>query len=99
MKTIDRDTTGASLAGPALIVGAQHIAARRGETILRCLEREARERVAEGNYCSTGECLHCEVTVRRADGCERTVLACQQVVTDELSVVSLSRYLERDLRR
>jgi hypothetical protein len=52
-----------------------------------------------GNYCREGECAHCEVSITRADGGRRVVMACRQVVTNGLEITALSRYIEKDLER
>ena len=52
-----------------------------------------------GNYCREGECAHCEVSITRADGQRRVVMACRQLVSGGLEVTALSRYMQKDLER
>lgn len=83
---------------PSVLVLGHRFAAVTGEILLRCLERGAGRPIAEGNYCWTGECGHCEVRVSSPCG-PTTAMACVLLVRDGLEVVALSRYLERDLAR
>jgi hypothetical protein len=82
-----------------IIVGDRSAEVPLGTSLLSYFERIAGKIVAEGNYCWTGECGHCEVTYRVGAGPERTAMACCLAATDGLRVTSLSRYLESDLRR
>lgn len=70
----------------------------RGEPLLRGLERAIGRTIAEGNYCWTGECGHCEV-VYESGGRERSSMACLLPASDGLRVTGLSPYLRVDLRR
>jgi hypothetical protein len=70
-----------------------------GTPLLRGLTALAGVKIAEGNYCWTGECGHCEVAYAMSDGAaERVAMACRVVALDGMRVHSVSRYLEADLR-
>ena len=70
-----------------------------GEPVLRGLARLVGRALAEGNYCWTGECGHCEVAYELADGRRRTAMSCLLAATDGLRVTGLSPYLWLDLAR
>lgn len=69
----------------------------RGCSLLTGLASIVGGRIVEGNYCTTGECAHCEVVVVNRKGNRESVLACQTPVEDGLHVLRLSKYLERDV--
>jgi hypothetical protein len=70
-----------------------------GEPLLRALERVAGRRIAEGNYCWTGECGHCEVVYATGAGPARSAMACRLAVAPGMRVTAVSRYLETDVCR
>jgi hypothetical protein len=82
-----------------IFVGEDPVDVPAGSTLLKGLEHYGGRSIAEGNYCWTGECGHCEVVYAIPGRRKRIAMACCVTSTAGLRVTSLSRYLELDLSR
>lgn len=82
-----------------VIVCGESVYVPFGTSLLDALATVGAGAVADGDYCRSGECAHCEVVWRDAAGVERVALACLQPVVDGMQIVDLSRYIRKDLGR
>ena len=64
-------------------------------TLLRCFQYIAMESVSYGDFCWNGECLNCQVTVRKGDK-EKSVIACRVDAWEGMEIINLPDEIDLD---
>ena len=62
-------------------------------TILRGFQFLSMESISYGEFCWNGECLNCQVSIRK-DGKDKSAIACRTLVQDGMAIVGLSDEIE-----
>ena len=68
-------------------------------TLLRCFQFLAPDRVPYGPYCWNGECRNCRCVRRRPDGGREEILACRTPVEEGMVLVELGEEVRFTLRK
>jgi NADH dehydrogenase/NADH:ubiquinone oxidoreductase subunit G len=58
-------------------------------TLLRCFQYLAMEKISYGDFCWNGECLNCQVWLKNGDK-DKAVMACRTIVTEDMRIVKLA---------
>jgi hypothetical protein len=58
-------------------------------SILRCLQYLDLESISYGDFCWNGECLNCQVWIKKGDK-EKSVIACRTDAVEGMQIVRMS---------
>jgi NADH dehydrogenase/NADH:ubiquinone oxidoreductase subunit G len=58
-------------------------------TLLRCFQFLALEAISYGNFCWNGDCLNCQVWIKKGDR-EKAVISCRTKVSEGMNIIRTS---------
>ncbi len=58
-------------------------------SLLRCFQYLAIEKISYGDFCWNGDCLNCQIWIKNGDK-EKAVIACRTKVSEGMEIVRMS---------